>query len=175
MIGLAAPAIFALNRLLGPRAVAAMLERFSPVTLLCGGVLLMCWLWEWRQSSTRNGAVDSVTENATGARRNLRARGACLTAMFLLGAYLALVAEPRIRRLQPPLQQTVLRTETVRAANGTSSINPTKVVVESGRFASPRARQEFRKLHGLYGGLTSLVVLLGLVVLALHAAPSSRD
>lgn len=165
MIGLAAPAIFGLNRLIGPRAVAAMLERFSPITLICGVVLLACWFVEWRvskaQSSTR-----------IAKSRALTIQGVCIAGMVLLGSYLALVAEPRIRQLQPPLQQTVLRTEKVVGRNGTASINPTKVTVETGQFASPEARQEFRKLHGLYGGLTSLVVFMGVVVLAISAARS---
>lgn len=157
MIGLAAPAIFGLNRLIGPRAVAAMLERFSPITLICGLVLVLCWFVEYT-SSTRS--------------RALRFQGVCIAGMLLIGSYLALIAEPRIRQLQPPLQQTVLRTETVQAANGTSSVNPTKVVIESGKFASPQARAEFRKLHGVYGGLTMIVVLLGVVVLGIFAARS---
>jgi putative copper export protein len=164
MIGLSAPAIFKVNRLLGPRAVAAMLERFSPITMVCGVVLLGCWLWEWRQSSTRNNSL---------THRSLRAQGFCTLVMLLLGSYLALVAEPRIRALQPPLQQTVLKSETVAASNGTSSINPTEVTIKAGQFASPQARQAFRKLHGIYGGLTSVVVLLGVVVLALLAWRSS--
>ena len=159
MIGLSAPAIFKVNRLLGPRAVAAMLERFSPVTMVCSVVLLGCWLWEWRQSSTRN--------------RSLRVQGLCTLVMLLLGGYLALVAEPRIRALQPPLQQTVLMSETVQSANGTTSINPTQVTVKARQFASSQARQEFRKLHGVYGGVTSVVVLLGVVILALLAWRSS--
>lgn len=164
MIGLAAPAIFKINRLLGPRAVAAMLERFSPVTMVCGVVLLGCWLWEWRPSSTRTTARNN---------RSLQVQGVCTLVMLLLGSYLALVAEPRIRALQPPLQQTVLKSEIVTASNGTSSVNPTEVVVKAGQFASPQARAEFRKLHGVYGGLTSVVVLLGIVVLALLAWRSS--
>lgn len=163
MIGLAAPAIFNLNRLLGPRAVAAMLERFSPITLVCGVVLLACWFVEYRANT-----------QTSSTRRALRFQGVCIAGMLLLGSYLALVAEPRIRSLQPPLQQTVLRTEKVVGRNGITSINPTKVTVESGQFSSPQARQEFRKLHGLYGGLTSLVVLLGVVVLAISAARSVR-
>ena len=161
MIGLAAPAIFNLNRLLGPRAVAAMLERFSPITLVCGVVLLACWFVEYRANT-----------QISNTRRALRFQGVCIAGMLLLGSYLALVAEPRIRQLQPPLQQTVLRTEKVVGRNGITSINPTKVTVESGQFSSPQARQEFRKLHGLYGGLTSLVVLLGVVVLAISCARS---
>ena len=165
MIGLAAPAIFGLNRLLGPRAVAAMLERFSPITLLCGVVLIACWFVECRAN-----ARTSSTRS-----RGLRVQGVCLTAMLLVGGYLALVAEPRIRSLQPPLRQTILQTEKVVGRNGSASINPTKVVVESGQFASPQARAEFRKLHGLYGGLTTIVVLLGVVVLAISAARSVSE
>ena len=93
----------------------------------------------------------------------------------MLGSYLALVAEPRIRQLQPPLQQTVLQTEQVLAANGTSSINPTQITIRAGKFASPQARAEFRKLHGVYGGLTIIVVLLGVVVLAIFAARSVSE
>lgn len=164
MIGLAAPAIFKLNRLLGPRVVAAMLERFSPVSMVCGVVLMGCWLWEWRQSSTRS---------TTRSNRSLRVQGVCTLIMLLLGSYLALVAEPRIRTLQPPLQQTVLKSETVASSNGTSSVNATEVIVKAGQFTSPQARAEFRKLHGVYGGLTSLIVLLGVVVLAIIATRSS--
>lgn len=163
MIGLAAPAIFKLNRLLGPRAVAAMLERFSPVSMVCGVVLMGCWLWEWRQLSTRS---------MTRSNRSLRVQGVCTLIMLLLGSYLALVAEPRIRTLQPPLQQTVLKSD-VASSNGTSSVNPTAVIVKAGQFTSPQARAEFRKLHGVYGGLTSLIVLLGVAVLAIIATRSS--
>ncbi len=159
LIGVAAPAMFGLNRLLGPRAVAAILERFSPVTLVCGVVLLLCWLLERRVSNVRNRA-SSV-------------QGACIFGMLLLGSYLALVAEPRIKALQPPLLQTVLQSETVKSAAGVRSVNPTKVTIEAGRFASPQARAEFRKLHGVYGGLTSLVVLLGIIVLAIQSARPS--
>lgn len=162
MIGVAAPAIFKLNRLIGPRAVAAMLERFSPITLVCGIVLLLCWLVERRIDGRES--VKSSTRS-----RALNVQGACIFVMLLLGSYLALIAEPRIVRLQPPLEQTVLQSETVQN-NGAQSINPTEVIVKAGQFASPQARQEFRKLHGIYGGLTSLVVLLGIVVLAIYAA-----
>lgn len=157
MIGLAAPAIFKLNRLIGPRAVSAMLERFSPVTLICGVVLLGCWLAERRlaESSTRS--------------RALNVQGACIFGMLLLGSYLALIAAPRIVQLQPPLEQTILKTESVRN-NGVQSINPTEITIRAGQFASPQARAEFRKLHGIYGGLTSLVVSLGIIVLAIYAA-----
>ncbi len=159
LIGVSAPAIFQLNRLLGPRAVAAMLERFSPLTVVCGVVLLACWIIESRlvKSSTRS--------------RAFKFQGACIFAMLLLGSYLALIAAPRIVQLQPPLQQTILKTESVQN-NGVQSINPTEVTIRAGQFASPQARQEFRKLHGIYGGLTSLVVLLGIVVLAIYAARS---
>ena len=160
MIGLAAPSIFKLNRLLGPRVVASILEQFSPVTMVCGVVLMGCWLWEWRQSSTH-----STTRN-----RSLSVQGVCILIMLLLGSYLALIAEPRIRTLQPPLQQTILKSESTTASNGTSSINPTEVTIKAGQFASPQARAEFRTLHGVYGVLTSLIVLLGIVVLAITAA-----
>ena len=168
MIGLAAPAIFKLNRLLGPRAVAAMLERFSPVSMVCGVVLMGCWLWEWRQSSTRS----TTRSNRSLRVQALRVQGVCTLIMLLLGSYLALVAEPRIRTLQPPLQQTVLKSD-VASSNGTSSVNPTEVIVKARQFTSPQARAEFRKLHGVYGGLTSLIVLLGVVVLAIIATRSS--
>ncbi len=168
MIGLAAPAIFKLNRLLGPRVVAAMLERFSPVSMVCGVVLMGCWLWEWRQLSTRS----TTRSNRSLRVQALRVQGICTFAMLLLGSYLALVAEPRIRALQPPLQQTVLKSD-VATSNGTSSVNATEVIVKAGPFTSPQARAEFRKLHGVYGGLTSLIVLLGVVVLAIIATPSA--
>lgn len=136
-----------------------MLERFSPLTVVCGVVLLACWIIESRlvKSSTRS--------------RAFKFQGACIFAMLLLGSYLALIAAPRIVQLQPPLQQTILKTESVQN-NGVQSINPTEVTIRAGQFASPQARQEFRKLHGIYGGLTSLVVLLGIVVLAIYAARS---
>jgi putative copper export protein len=173
MIGLAAPAIFKLNRLLGPRVVAAMLERFSPVSMVCGVVLMGCWLWEWRQSSTRSTTRSNRSLRVQALRvQALRVQGICTFAMLLLGSYLALVAEPRIRTLQPPLQQTVLKSD-VASSNGTSSVNATEVIVKAGPFTSLQAHAEFRKLHGVYGGLTSLIVLLGVVVLAIIATPSA--
>lgn len=161
LIGLSAPAIFGLNRLLGPRVVAAMLERFSPITLVCGAVLLACWIYQYRTTSTRT--------------RAMKLQGACICAMFLLGSYLALVAAPRIKTLQPSLKQAVLRTEKVVAASGTSRINPTKMTIEAGQFASPQARAEFGKLHGIYGALTSLIVLLGIVVLGISSTRTVEE
>ncbi len=164
LIGIAAPAIFKINRVLGPRIIGAILETLGPVSLVCAIVLFAAWLWE-------NALVKSSTRSVA-LRRSLRAQGFCSIIMLLFAAYLALVAEPRIRALQPPLQQTVLASENVAASDGTSSINPTKMTIQAGHYASPQDRAEFRKLHGIYGGLTTVIVLLGVINLALLAMRS---
>ena len=166
LIGIAAPAIFGLNRVLGPRVVGAILEALGPISIVCSVVLLLSWFWE-------NALLKSSTRNLK-SRRSLRAQGWCSAAMLILALGLALIAEPRIRKLQPPLRQTIEATEKVPNADGTSRINPTKITVEAGRFSSPQARAEFGKLHGIYGGLTMLVVLLGVANIALLALRSSE-
>jgi hypothetical protein len=84
-------------------------------------------------------------------------QGLLTAAMVALGLYLALVLTPRIEALQPPLDTKNF------------------VSTQTRRFSSAATQKEFGRAHGLYGALTSVVVLLGVSVLAISAARGVAD
>jgi len=85
----AAPAIFKVNRPLGPVMVGAMLQRFTPVMYVCGVLLLLGWLAEAKFARQgRTGVLWWV-------------QGICSMLMLLIAIYLGQSLMPRIVALQP--------------------------------------------------------------------------
>jgi uncharacterized membrane protein len=86
---IAAPAVFKVNRPLGPIMVGAMLQRFTPITYVCGVLLLLGWLAE----------IKLPRPGRTGLLWWLQ--GACSVLMLLIALYLGQSLMPRIVALQP--------------------------------------------------------------------------
>lgn len=86
---IAAPAIFKVSRPLGPIMVGAMLQRFTPVTYICGLLLLLGWLAEVKLPRPGRAGVLWWFQ------------GACSVLMLVIALYLGQTLMPRINALQP--------------------------------------------------------------------------
>ncbi len=144
-VGVAAPAVFALNRALGPQAVGAMLARFTPIMYGCGALMLLGWALE----RLRRGEIHS------GNARLWQAQGIGTLAMLAITLYLGRAVMPEINATQPLRASTTTRTQA--APPRTNAPAP----------AAKTLKARFDAAHKRYTQLTKLVVLLGAATLLL--------
>lgn len=143
----AAPAVFGVSRALGPQAVGAMLARFTPLTYICGALMLLGWLGE----RLRRGEIHA------GNARLWWAQGACTIAMLSITLYLGRVVTPEINAMQ---RLTTLTTAKVRtsADRANAGALPQSASAYKARFDAA---------HNRYTQLTKLTMLLGAAALFL--------
>jgi len=133
-IAVGAPAMFKVNRALGPQLVGAAMGAFTPVTYVCAALMLVGWLAELR--------------NNPSARAVLlcRAQGVCIAAMLIIAVYAGRVVMPDLTAMQPQVVQIAARNPNAKVAD-----NPIRA-----RF--DKAHKQYRSLTSLVVllGLTTL-------------------
>jgi hypothetical protein len=144
-VGVAAPAVFELNRALGPQAVGAMLARFTPMMYGCGALMLLGWALE----RLRRGEIHSANE------RLWWAQGIGTAAMLIITLYLGRAVMPEINATQPPRSSVAARTQA--APPRTNAPTPTAKTLKA----------RFDAAHERYTQLTKVTVLLGMATLLL--------
>ena len=151
-VAVGAPAMFRVNRILGPQMVGAGLSSFTPVTYICAFLMLLGWLGE----GLRRGEIQP------GARKLWVGQGVLTVLMLALALYVGRTLMPQMNSLQPQVVAA-----TMRAAD--SKLRPEATPQE----AAVRAR--FDGFHKRYRSVTSSVVLLGLATLLLFSVRISRS
>lgn len=137
-VAVGAPAMFKVNRLLGPQMVGAAMGSFTSVTYICAVLLLIGWLG------------DRFLGGGRSRDKAWTAQGVCIGAMIVIAAYLGNSVMPEMVALQP----TVVA-QSQRALAGTST-------PVSNSTADAIAKARFDKAHKDYRQMTSFLVLLGL-------------
>jgi putative copper export protein len=149
----AAPIIARVDRSLLFVLVAPMLSRFSVVTYVCGGLMLLGWLME--------------RYIARGVpRRSLPvwwAQGAFTVAMLALALYLGQVLMPQIKELQRDLRKpsTII------------GLLEDRLLKKRGG-AAVESRTDFDLAHNRYSQMSQVTVYLGLATLFLFCWRVSR-
>jgi uncharacterized membrane protein len=142
----AAPAIFKINRVLGPQMVGAMLGRFTPLIYVAAILLLAGWI-----------AEGQLTRPQGLARRLWWLQGGGSIVMLLLAVYLGIIVMPRIVALQPQIVAGLNVSNTPPAASMTA---PSALA----SHVNPVVKAEFDAAHKTYTTLTSVTVWIGLAV-----------
>jgi putative copper export protein len=149
----AAPIISRVDRSLLFVLIAPMLSRFSVVTYVCGGLMLLGWLME-----------RYVARGV--ARRCLPvwwAQGACTVVMLTIALYLGQVLMPQIKELQRDLRKpsTII------------GLLEDRLLKKRGDAAG-ESRTEFDLAHNRYSQMSQVTVYLGLATLFLFCWRVSR-
>ncbi|HEX8237435.1 MAG TPA: DUF4149 domain-containing protein [Abditibacteriaceae bacterium] len=149
----AAPIISRVDRSLLFVLVAPMLSRFSVVTYVCGGLMLLGWLME--------------RYAARGVARRSRpawwAQGACTVVMLTIALYLGQVLMPQIKDLQRDLRKpsTII------------GLLQDRLLKKRGDAAG-EPKTSFDLAHNRYSQMSQVTVYLGLATLFLFCWRVSR-
>jgi hypothetical protein len=161
-VAVGAPAMFKVNRSLGPQMVGAALAAFTPVTYVCAVLMLLGWLGE----GLRHGEIHRAI------RKSWLAQGACIFVMLLCAVYAGKIIMPQMVSLQPTVVAAASAMQN-RGDGGTQSATASSTSARRLQDAQ-QVRVRFDVLHKKYRSVTSTIVLFGLASLALFAVRISR-
>jgi hypothetical protein len=149
----AAPIISRVDRSLLFVLVAPMLSRFSVVTYVCGGLMLLGWLME---RYVANGVPRR-------SRPSWWAQGAFTVVMLSIALYLGQVLMPQIKELQRDLRKP----STIIGLLGDR-------LLKKRGDAAVESRTDFDLAHNRYSQMSQVTVYLGLATLFLFCWRVSR-